>query len=86
MQGPLKGADSLMMENVGKNFPKDATPELVANAIAKAVGTPRGSKPFRIAVDPFQDGSDEIMTLSDEKHEEYLRRCGIYEICMYHSK
>jgi hypothetical protein len=85
MEGPLKGVDSIMLENVNKTFPKDATPQLVADAIAKAVNAPRGSKPFRIAVDPFQDGSDEIMALADEKHEEFLKRCGIYDICSLHT-
>jgi len=85
MEGPLKGADTIMLENVSKTFPKDATPQLVADAIAKAVNAPRGSKPFRIPVDPFQDGSDEIMTLADEKHKEFLKRCGIYEICTFHT-
>ena len=86
MDGPLKGADTVMMENVGEKFPKDATPQLVADAILKAVEAPRGSKPFRIPVDPFEDGSDEIMGLADKKHEEFLQRCGISEICSYHGK
>ena len=70
-----------MLENVAKKFPKDASPQLVADAILQAVDAPEGHKPFRIPVDPFQDGSDEIMTLADEKHLEYLDRCGIREIC-----
>lgn len=86
MQGPFKGADTIMMENVEKTFPKDASPQLVADAVAKAVAAPRGNKPFRIPVDPFQDGSDEIMGLADEKHEEFLRRCGILDICTFHAK
>ena len=61
MDGPLKGADSVMMENVNKTMPKDASPQLVADAILDAVDAPRGDKPIRIPVDPFQDGSDEIM-------------------------
>lgn len=81
MDGPLHGADSIMMERVNEKFPKDASPQLVADAIARAVAAPIGSKPFRIPVDPFEDGSDEIMTLSDQKLVEFLTRCGIYEIC-----
>jgi hypothetical protein len=86
MEGPLKGADLIMMENVSKTFPKDATAQLVADAIQEAVSAPRGSKPFRIPVDPFEDGSEEIMALADEKHGEFLKRCGIYDICTFHAK
>jgi hypothetical protein len=83
MNGPLQGADSIMMERVNESFPKDASPQLVADAITEAIDAPRGEKPLRIAVDPFQDGSDEIMTLADQKHVEFLRRCGIYDICSF---
>jgi hypothetical protein len=81
MNGPLKGVDSIMLENVAKKFPKDGSPQQVGDAILQAVNAPAGKKPFRIPVDPFQDGSDEIMTLADAKHLEYLERCGIQEIC-----
>jgi hypothetical protein len=84
MEGPFKGADTIMLDNVNKTFPKNASPQLVADAVAKAVNAPRGNKPFRIPVDPFQDGSDEIMALADQKHEEFLKRCGIYELCTLH--
>lgn len=70
-----------MLENVAKTFPKDGDPQLVGDAMLKAVNAPSGKKPFRIAVDPFQDGSDEVMTLADAKHLEFLERCGIREIC-----
>lgn len=74
-----------MMENVNKKFPTDASAQLVADAVLKAVNAPRGQKPLRIAVDPFHDGSDEIMGLADVKHEEFLKRCGIYELCTFHA-
>lgn len=81
MDGPLKGANTIMLENIDKTFPADAAPQLVAEAIAEAVAAPVGQKPFRIAVDPFQDASDEIMSLADQKHQEFLDRCGISEVC-----
>lgn len=81
MDGPLYGADTIMLDRVNATFPKDASAQLVGDAIANAVAAPRGHKPFRIPVDPFQDGSDEIMTIADQKHAEFLQRCGIYEIC-----
>ena len=86
MDGPLKGADTIMLKNVNETFPKDATAQLVGDAIVKAVDAPRGSKPFRLPVDPFEDGSDEIMTLADAKSDEFLKRCGILEICSYPSQ
>jgi hypothetical protein len=81
MEGPLKGADTTMMENVNNTFPKDASAQLVADAILKTVNAPAGNKPFRVPVDPFEDGSDEIMALADQKHAEFLKRCGIEDIC-----
>jgi hypothetical protein len=85
MDGPLKGADTVMMDNVGKTFPKDASPQLVGDALLQAVNAPRGKKPFRIPVDPFQDGSDKIMALADKSNTDFLKRCGILEICSYRS-
>ena len=81
MDGPLHGADTIMLERVAELFPKDASAQLVGDAVAKAVAAPWGRKPLRIPVDPFQDGSDEIMTIADQKHAEFLQRCGIYDIC-----
>lgn len=86
MEGPLKGADLTMMANVNEQFPKDATPQLVADAILRVVDAPRGSKPFRVMVDPFQDGSEEIMNLADKSHEDFLKRCGIFELCTYRAE
>ena len=36
-----------------------------------------------VAVDPFEDGSAQIMDMADKSHEDFLRRCGIYELCTY---
>lgn len=45
MDGPLKGADSIKMANVNKTFPKDASVQLVADAIAEAVNAQGAANP-----------------------------------------
>ncbi|KAF4122836.1 NAD dependent epimerase/dehydratase family [Geosmithia morbida] len=74
-EGPLKGVETVMMDDIDRQFPKDTSPELVSNAILKAVEAPKGSKPFRVSVHPFQDGSDDIIALAGDKYEEFLERC-----------
>ena len=86
MEGPFKGVEAIMHEKMAEMVPKEATPQLVADAITQAVNAPRGSKTFRIPVDPVKDGSEEVMTLSDQKHEEFLKRAGVYELCTFQNK
>lgn len=42
---------------------------VVAEAIVKVVQAPEGKKPFRVHVDSFRDGSEEVNGLSDRKRE-----------------
>jgi hypothetical protein len=53
----------------------------VADAIVKAVDAPFGKRPFRIHIDPSQDGAEVVNAVSDRVRTELLRRIGLSDVC-----
>jgi hypothetical protein len=45
--------------------PDDADPAEVARQIVKVVDTPKGSRPFRVYVDPADDGAEDVFRVVD---------------------
>jgi hypothetical protein len=56
--------------------PPDADPAAVAEAIVKVVGIPFGRRPFRVPIDPSQDGAEIVNGVADRVRAELLRRMG----------
>ncbi len=73
-----------LTEQVGAKLtelcPADADPEEVAREIARVVDLPKGARPFRIHVDPLDDGSEEVSVVADEVRERFYRRFGIEDL------
>ncbi|GAA5035406.1 SDR family oxidoreductase [Actinopolymorpha pittospori] len=57
--------------------PPDADVSMVADAVVKLVDTPHGERPFRVHVDPANDGSEEVSDVADRTRAEFLRRVGL---------
>ena len=57
--------------------PPDTDVSTVAEAMVKAVDTPLGKGPFRVHVDPTQDGAEVVNTVLDRVRAELLRRMGL---------
>jgi NAD(P)-dependent dehydrogenase (short-subunit alcohol dehydrogenase family) len=78
------GPYSHFAEDVLKGFssivPPDADVTAVAEAIAKVVDTPFGKRPFRVHVDPTQDGAEVVNMVSDRVRAELLRRIGLSDV------
>ncbi|MEV0558005.1 SDR family NAD(P)-dependent oxidoreductase [Streptomyces sp. NPDC050597] len=64
--------------------PADAPASLVADAIVEVVGTPSGERPFRIHVDPANDGSEEVSRVADRIRAEFLTRIGLDDLLAPH--
>jgi hypothetical protein len=47
-------------EKLAELAPEDADPAEVARQIVKVVDTPKGSRPFRVYVDPADDGAEDV--------------------------
>lgn len=50
--------------------PDDADPAEVAREIVRVVGLPLGKRPFRVHVDPSQDGAEVVNAVADRVRRE----------------
>jgi NAD(P)-dependent dehydrogenase (short-subunit alcohol dehydrogenase family) len=60
--------------------PADADPSEVARQIVAVVGTPWGRRPFRVHIDPANDGSEEVNELGDRIRREFYGRIGLSDL------
>lgn len=60
--------------------PADANPAEVARAIVRIVDTPKGERPFRVHIDPADDGAEEVNNLGDEIRARFYRRIGLADL------
>lgn len=66
-----------MLKGFASIVPPDADVSAVADAIVKVVDAPFGKRPFRVHIDPTQDGAEVVNMVSDRVRAELLRRIGI---------
>jgi hypothetical protein len=52
----------------------------VADAIVEVVDSPYGKRPFRVHVDPANDGSEEVSVVADRIRTEFLTRIGLADL------
>lgn len=64
--------------------PADADVSMVADAVVEVVDTPHGSRPFRVHVDPANDGSEEVSVVADRIREQFLSRIGLQDVLHPH--
>jgi NAD(P)-dependent dehydrogenase (short-subunit alcohol dehydrogenase family) len=73
-----------LLDQVGDRLaelaPADADAGEVARAIVKIVDTPKGSRPFRVTIDPANDGSEKISDLADKIRTDFYRRIGLTDL------
>ena len=60
--------------------PPDADVSEVARAITRVIGLPFGQRPFRVYVDPAQDGGEVVGVVADRIRAEFLRRVGLEDL------
>ena len=72
------------MDEVSKKLselaPEDADPFEVARQIVKVVGTPKGSRPFRVYVDPADDGAEDVFRVGDRVRQWFYQRIGLSDL------
>lgn len=78
--GPYKGFADDVMTGFASIVPADADASAVAEAIVKIVDTPFGKRPFRVHIDPTQDGAEVVNMVSDRVRAELLRRIGLADV------
>jgi hypothetical protein len=78
--GPYKHFAEDIMKGFSSIVPPDADVTAVAEAIAKVVDAPVGKRPFRVHIDPTQDGAEVVNMVSDRVRAEFLRRIGLGDV------
>jgi NAD(P)-dependent dehydrogenase (short-subunit alcohol dehydrogenase family) len=79
--GPYAGFGEEIQKAFAAIVPPEADASLVADAIVEIVDTPYGKRPFRVHVDPSQDGADVAFAVIDRVRNEMLHRVG-FRICL----
>lgn len=73
-----------LLDQVGERLaelaPPDADPQVVADEIARVVGLAPGTRPFRVHVDPADDGAETVYVVGDRVRREFYRRLGLEDL------
>lgn len=79
-QGATRGLAHEALTNLAAAEPADADPASVARAIVEVVGAAYGTRPFRVHIDPSDDGCAVVATVADRIRAEFLRRIGLGDL------
>ena len=60
--------------------PEGAEASLVSDEIARIVALPAGQRPYRVHIDPANDGSERVSAVADEVRKEFLGRVGLADL------
>jgi len=73
-----------LLDQVGARLaelaPPEADPTEVARAIVRVVDAPAGQRPFRVHVDPADDGAEVVNAVGDRVRTEFYRRIGLDDL------
>lgn len=78
--GPYPGFGDQVLKAFAEIIPPDADVGEVAQAIVDIVGLPFGKRPFRVHIDPTQDGAAVGFAVLDRVREEMLHRVGLSDL------
>ena len=78
--GPYAGFEELALKALTDTVPPGADVSAVSDAIVNIVNAPFGTRPFRVTVDPAQDGSEVVTTVLDRIRAEFVRRLGFADL------
>ena len=60
--------------------PADADASLVSEEIARIVALPEGERPYRVHIDPANDGSEAVSNVADRIRREFLSRVDLADL------
>ena len=78
--GPYAGFGEQIQKAFAAIVPPEADASQVADAIVGIVDTPFGKRPFRVHVDPSEDGADVAFAVIDRVRNEMLHRVGFSDL------
>jgi NAD(P)-dependent dehydrogenase (short-subunit alcohol dehydrogenase family) len=80
MDGPYAGMPDRILRGLAALEPADADAGEVATKIVEVVNLPFGKRPFRVHVDPSQDGAEIVNGVADRVRRELFWRVGIDDL------
>jgi NAD(P)-dependent dehydrogenase (short-subunit alcohol dehydrogenase family) len=80
MEGPYKGFFKQFMEAVTKMLPQDVDAGEVSRLMARIVEMPHGTRPYRVHIDPSNDGSEVVSAVADRVRAEMFRTLGMEDM------
>ncbi len=80
MDGPYAGVAEAALNGLAALEPADADAGEVAKAITRVVDTPFGQRPFRVHIDPSQDGAEIVNGVADRVRAELFWRVGLEDL------
>ncbi|WP_186052595.1 SDR family oxidoreductase [Burkholderia gladioli] len=78
--GPYAGYGEKIQQAFAAIVPADADAGLVARAMAEVVDLPFGKRPFRVHIDPSEDGANVGFAVIDRLRNEMLHRVGMGDL------
>lgn len=78
--GPTSSLADEIMQGFAKTAVPDADVTEVADAIVRVVNTPFGQRPFRVHIDPADDGAQIVNGVADRVRRELLRNMGLSDL------
>jgi len=79
-QGPTRDLADTALKGFAALEPAEADPSAVAHAIVDVVNAPFGRRPFRVHIDPSQDGAEIVNGVADRMRSELLRNIGLGDL------
>lgn len=79
-KGPTADLPDVALKGLAALEPADADAGAVAVEIARVVDMPFGRRPFRVHIDPSQDGAEIVNGVADRVRAELLRRIGLEDV------
>ncbi|ATF92610.1 SDR family NAD(P)-dependent oxidoreductase [Cedecea neteri] len=78
--GPTVGLEDEALKGLAACEPEDADVADVAAAMVDIVNAPYGKRPFRVHVDPSDDGAEVVNAVADRIRKEFMRRIGLGDL------
>jgi NAD(P)-dependent dehydrogenase (short-subunit alcohol dehydrogenase family) len=73
-----------LMDQVAKKLadlaPPDADPVEVARTIVRVIAMPKGQRPFRVHIDPADDGAETVNRVGDLVRKDFFHRTGLSDL------
>lgn len=78
--GPTGSISDQALKGLAALAPPDADPEEVSRAIVRVVDAPFGKRPFRVHIDPADDGAEVVNGVADRVRRELLVNIGLGDL------